>query len=48
MRPIRTGREEGQTDGRVDKGSDNSVIFALEGRKYHNMRWGVAKHGGLG
>jgi hypothetical protein len=37
---MRTGREEEQTDGRVDKGSDNTVIFALKGRKYHNMRWG--------
>jgi hypothetical protein len=28
---IRNGKEEGQTDGRVDKGSDNIVIFAWRG-----------------
>jgi hypothetical protein len=31
MRLIRNGREDGQTDGRVDKGSDNIVIFAGKG-----------------
>jgi hypothetical protein len=32
MRLKRNGREDGQTDGRVDKGSDNIVIFAWRGR----------------
>jgi len=31
MRIIRKGREDRQTDERVDKGSDNIVIFALRG-----------------